>query len=439
MTGKRLFASCVLVLLLCSCIGSFLPVNAATDWTAAINIEGIEENTEEGTLTVRVSVEKITCESGIFSAVYNIHYDNSVLELISWENSRPENWNFSGSNPDAEDWTAIRKTDGANAETYLSYTMFNVAMSGGIKADGVLSTELHFKVLSDTATSATISVTDIQLSDVTLLNHCRLPAQRCEIGLQGHEDSPVEPDPTVSVPSVEESSVVSEKSQAEVSEASEASVSEESSETSMPQSEEPSVADTVPPAATEGSATDTTRSKQVRMWVTVEDITDPAGVSSLSFRVQYNPSYLQYVSYECLLPDDWNLQTEYTEDLSQLFPEDGALAFWIVNHDVGHGVKQNGVLGFQLEFTFNGDNFDPSLFSIVDVQLINDEVREMTVDDYRLAIRYECDGEQIGDDDFISDANEGKTLKICIAVISVVIILGAAVGAFLILRKKKLA
>lgn len=438
MTGKRLLTVCVLVLLLCSCIGSFLPVHAETDWTAAIRIEGIEENTAEGTITVRVSVEKITSELGISLADYNIHYDNSVLELISWENSKPKGWDFSGSDPDAEDWSAIRKTGGTNPETYLSYELFNIAMSDGVKTDGELCTDLRFKVLSDTATSAVITVTDIRLSDMTLTNHCRLPDQRCEIGLQGNADSPVEETSAESVSSPEESSAVPAESQAEVSEESEPSASEENSDVSATQSEEQSVSDTAPSAAEE-SSTGETRSKQVRMWVTVEDITDPAGVSSLSFRVEYNPSYLRYVGYECLLPEDWNLQTEYTEDLSQLYPEDGALAFWIVNHDVGHGVKQNGVLGFQVEFTFNGDNFDPSLFSIVDVQLINDEVSEMTVEDYRLAIRYECDGEPIGGDDLSSNADEGKTLKILIAVISVVVILGAAVGTFLILRKKKLA
>lgn len=423
MTARRIWAFFVLVFLLCSCIGAVLPVHAEEDWTAALKIEGINENTEEGTITVRVSVEQITCQSGIFAALFNIYYDNSVLELISWENSRPTGWDFSGGDPDAIDFTQLRQTDDGQGESYLDFQLGNGAMTNGVKKNGELYTDLYFKVLSDTAESAEITVTDIRLADVTLLNQCQLPNQKCEIGLHGNEDSPIEPAESVIPDQSSEESSASQSADPSVSGSIETTTDE-----GNPAEEE------TPPASDGGAET---TSKKVRMWITVEDITDSAGVSSLAFSLKYNANFLQYVSHECLLPSDWDLKTEYTEDLSQL--SNGNIRFWIVNHDAGHGAKENGKLGVLVEFTFAGTDFDPDLLTIENVQLINDEIKEMSVDSYRLATRYEFDGEIIYDDTFSSDENEGSTLKIWIAVIAVVVVLAAAVVTFLIIRKKKLA
>lgn len=443
MTARRIGAICILVFLLCGCIGAVLPVNAAENWTAALKIEGIDENTEEGTITVRVSVEQITCQSGIFSALFNIHYDNSVLELISWENSRPTGWDFSGSDPDAIDFTRIKQKNGKN---YLDFQMGNAASTNGVKRNGELYTDLHFKVLSDTAESATITVTDIRLADITLVNRCQLSNQKCEIGLHGNRDSSVEPveseDPEESSENVgsipSESSEESADSSVSAPEttsgetnsddASDVGDASDASDTSLSSSEGA-------PLASDNSAEKT--SKKVRMWITVEDITDPAGVSSLAFTLKYNGDFLQYVRHECLLPDDWDLRTEYTEDLTQL--SKGSIRVWIVNHDAGHGAKENGKLGILVEFTFSGTDFDPDLLTIESMQLINDEIKEMPIDSYRLATRYEFNGEMIYDDTFSSDESEGSTLKIWIAVIAVVAVLGAAVVTFLVIRKKKLA
>lgn len=412
MTARRIWAICVLVFLLCSYIGAVLPVSAEEDWTAALKIEGIDENTEEGTVTVRVSVEQITCQSGIFAALFEVHYDNSVLELISWENSKPAGWDFSGEDPDAIDFTGIRQTEDGKGESYLDFQMGNGTMTNGVKKNGELYTDLHFKILSETAESAEITVTDIQLADVTLLNQCELPDQKCEIGLHGNEDSLVEP-----VESVFPDESSEESTASEVTASAEDSAEEET------------------PSASESSAGNA--SKTVRMWITVEDITDPAGVSSLSFTLKYNTSFLQYISHECLLPDDWDLRTEFTEDLTQL--SNGSIAFWIVNHAVGHGAKESGKLGVLVEFRFSGTDFDPNLLTIENMELINDEIEEMSVDSYRLATRYEFDGEAIYDETFSSDENEGSTLKIWIAVIAAVAVLAASVVTFLVIRKKKLA
>ena len=425
MTIKRIWTVCVLVLLLCSCIGAVLPVNAEENWSAALKIEKTDENTAEKTITVRVSVEQITCQSGIFLAQYNIWYDNSVLELISWENSRPNGWNFSGSNPDAEDWTETRKTEDGKNDTYLFYTLLNVDTSNGVKRNGVLYTDLHFKVLSDTAESAEILVTDLMFADVAL-DLCRLPNQKCDIGLQGNSDSsvvPVEsevPDESSEAPSESEpeESVVSDTTTVEGDSADPSSASSEAT----------------PPSS--DSDTENT-SKKVRMWITVEDITDPAGVSSLEFTLKYNTEFLQYVSYECLLPDDWDLRSEYTEDLTQT--SNGSIKFWIINHDAGHGAKENGKLGVLVEFRFVGTDFDPSLLTLENILLINDEIKEMSADRYRLATRYEFDGEVMADDAFSSDENEGSVLKILIAVIAAIAVLAAAIVTFFVIRKKKLA
>lgn len=426
MIARRIWAFCVLVFLLCGCIGAVLPVSAEEDWTAALKIEGIEENTEEGTITVRVSVEQITCQSGIFAALFNIHYDNSVLELISWENSRPAGWDFSGEDPDAIDFTQLRQTDGGQGESYLDFQLGNGTMTNGVKRNGELYTDLHFKVLSNIADSAEITVTDIRLADVTLLNQCQLPNQKCEIGLHGNEDSPIEPVESVTPDDPSKESSASQS--ANPSQSADSAVSEIASE------REDAAGEEAPPAS--DGITETTP-KKVRMWITVEDITDPAGVSSLAFSLKYNTSFLQYVNHECLLPNDWDLQTEYTEDLTQ--QSNGNIRVWIVNHDAGHGAKENGKLGILVEFTFAGTDFDPDLLTIENVQLINDEIREMSVDSYRLATRYEFDGEVIYDDTFSSDENEGSTFKIWIAVIAVVVVLAAAVVTFLVIRKKKLA
>lgn len=421
MTARRIWAFCVLVFLLCSCIGAVLPVSAEEDWTAALKIEGIEENTEEGTITVRVSVEQITCQSGIFAALFNVCYDNSVLELISWENSRPTGWDFSGDDPDAIDFTQLRQTNNSQGAYYLDFQLANAAITNGVKRNGELYTDLHFKVLSDTAESAEITVTDIRMVDVNI-NPWTPSNQKCEIGLHGNDDSPVEPTESVIPDDSSEESSTSQSTNP--SQSADPAVSGTTSEGEDAADEE------TPPASDSVS-------KKVRMWIVVEDITDPAGVSSLSFSLKYNTSFLQYVKHDCLLPNDWDLQTDYTEDLTQL--SKGNLRVWIVNHDAGHGAKENGKLGILVEFTFAGTDFDPDLLTIENVQLINDEIREMSVDSYRLATRYEFDGEVIYDDTFSSDENEGSTLKIWIAVIAVVVVLAAAVVTFLVIRKKKLA
>lgn len=173
------------------------------------------------------------------------------------------------------------------------------------------------------------------------------------------------------------------------------------------------------------------------MWITVEDITDPSGVSSLSFTLKYNADFLKYVSHECLLPEDWDLRSEYTEDLTETAK--GSITFRIVNREEGHGVKENGKLGVLVEFTFAGTDFDPSLLTIENMHLFNGEINEMSVDSYRLATRYEFDGEVISDDIFSSVENEGGALKIWIAVIAAVAVLAGSVVTFLVIRKKKLA
>lgn len=424
MTAKRILTICVLALLLCSCIGAILPVNAEAGWTAEMKIERIDENTAEATITVRVSVEQITCQSGIFGALYNIRYDNSVLELISWENSKPTGWGFSGADPDAVDFTRLRQTEDAKKETYLDYQMVNTATTGGVKKNGELYTDLHFKVLSDSAESAEVTLTGIRLIDVAT-DQCALPDQKCMIGLHGNADSPVEP---VESSEPDESSLDDPQNTEDPASSEPAESGDDSTDASLPSSEG------TPPSSDESAEI---TSKKVRMWITVEDITDPAGVSGLVFTLKYNTSFLQYVSHECLLPKDWDLQSEFTEDLTQ--PTNGKINFMIMNYDAGHGVKENGVLGVLVEFTFAGTDFDPSLLTIENMQLINDEVSEMSVDSYRLATRYEFNGEAISDNSFSSDGNEGSTLKICIAIIAVVAVLAAAVATFLIIRKKKLA
>ena len=431
MTARRILAICILVLLLCGSIGAALPVSAEEDSVAALKIEGIEENTEEGTITVRVSVEQITAQSGLFGALFKIRYDNSVLELISWENSKPTGWDFSGDDPDAVDFTSIQQAETGKKEKYLDYQLGNAATTNGVKRNGELYTDLHFKVLSDSAESVEITVTNIIFADVAL-DLFYLPDQRCVIGLHGNEDSPVEP--VVSdEPSTPESSV-NESEDPAVSQGSDSSENGNGSgelptdETSADGPGSVESSDVSDPGAEKPS-------KKVLMWITVEDITNSTGVSGLEFTLKYNADFLQYVSYTCLLPEDW--RKDLTEDLTQ--PGKGSVRFCVQYSDAGHGVKEGGKLGIQVEFTFKGTDFDPGLLTIENQRLVDENGSELSADSYRLATRYEFDGEAISDESFDSNENEGSTLKIVIVVICVAAVLVGAVVTFLVIRKKKLA
>ncbi len=370
---------CLALLFFVLLIVPSVSANAQTDWSAALKVEQVFGSLEEETISIRVSVEQITSESGILCASFEIHYDNSCLELISWENSHPTSWDFSETKTyGAEDWTM--KKEGENG-TYFMYTLLNSAMSDGVKKDGELSTELQFRVLKNGISSTEICIKEITFTDEELTDSCILSDQKFVLSLESNNIESVSA----------ESAIIGE-----------------------------------------------TYETQISMLITVEDIADTAGVSCLQFTLSYDPSVLQFIRYECLLPEDWDLNTEYTEDLTNLRTEEGILVFCVMNNEQGHGVKQNGVLGFRVEFTIQGASFDPSMITLKDALLINDRLEDIAGGNYRLSVRYDLDRTSLSGDIFSSNDSEGKPVKILIVVIAAVVILGSAVCTFIVIRKKKL-
>ncbi len=422
MTCKRFGAFCVLLAVLCAGVAAVVPANAETGWTAAMKIERTAEDTNAGTVTVRVSVEQITCQSGIFCAEYKIYYDPSILKLISWENSKPAGWNFDDET--AEDWTEVKE----DPEPYLSYIIMNTGTAGGVKRNGELYTDMTFQVLSDTAKSASVTVRNIQFADVSnesLLNPCKLPDQTCEIGLHGNAS-------TSAVP-VESSEPAVSESSATVSESTESSkpsggLSSQGGTSSGVQSV-PGETSVYLPVASEESA------HRITVSVSIADVRDDDGVSGFSLRLKYNRSFLQYVSHTCITPENW----ANSEDLSTE-PERGQMTLSVINRDAGNGAKEDGALGFLVEFTYNGTDFDQSIFQIEQIHLTDDEANELDSDSCRVIVSYEMDGVPVTAKDLqLPNQSEGSTWKIVLAVAASIVVLGAAVTGFLIFRKKRLA
>lgn len=415
--SRKIMCTCIIILCILSGLILQFPAIAEGDWSASLQIEQLSGVEEDGTVNVRISVSDITVESGIICAIYHVYYDTSVFELISWENGKPDSWDFSGSSAfGAEDWTTLLTSD--NGESYLMYTLMNTTMKNGVTDDGILYTDLKFKVLKEEPSSK-IRITDISFlkNDLNdLENDCELPDREYDLKLS------------------KDTSVVS--SDTESSTASQAQSNHEVS--SSAESDTESLASSTPaengnPPASESSG------KRVTMIVTVEDIKDEAGVSSLQFTLNYNPLLLQFVEYGCITPESWDLSSAFTEDNSEMQPQKGELMFCIMNHEPGNGVKINGTLGFRIVFETKNTEFDPSLITMNDISLINDMIEDMGSDSYRLSVRYEDENGMIGDDAFRPAENDGKITAILIVAVASAAILGVACCAFVIIRKKKLS
>lgn len=412
---------CTYIILFCILSSLTLQISASAEgsWSASLHIEQLSGVEADGTVNIRISVSDITVESGIICAIYHVYYDTSVLELISWENGKPDGWDFSGSSAfGAEDWTTLLTSD--NGESYLMYTLMNTTMENGVTDDGVLYTDLKFKVLKEDASSK-IRITDISFlkNDLNdLENDCELPDQ--EYYLQLGKDAPVVSSDTESGTASGTPSNRDEDTDAES--ASQSLVSSTTSE--------------------EGdfSKTESDYSgKHITMILTVEDIKDEAGVSSLQFTLNYNPLLLQFVEYECITPESWDLSSAFTEDNSEMQPHKGELMFCLMNHEAGKGVKTNGTLGFRIVFETKNIEFDPSLITMSNISLINDVIEDMESDSYRLYVRYEDENGILGDDTVHSTEDDGKWISILIVVIATTAILGVACCVFVIIRKKKLS
>lgn len=475
----------VSVLLACVLLSvSFFAV-AEASWSAKIDFDVTSPISHDNTFSVRVSVSDITSKDGIVCAIYHVRFDPTALELVSWTNSHPSEWDFSGKTSfGAEDWTDLLQDD--NGNSYLMYTVMNTSLENGVKNDGVLYTDLVFKVRSSASKTTEITVTDISFMDKTLEDDCLLSDCKLEVSLVSEESSTVESseDSSSAVSSEEsskhqeESSKPAESSEAESSSPQESSEKEESSaiessemessadeseesadeseESSADHTEEPSDEETNTDETSEESVSESTADtagseaeshndesskadnggERVVMTVLVDNIKDEYGISALQFKLKYKPTLLSFVDYEIILPEDWDLNTEYTEDLC-VVETNGDLMFCVMNYQVGCGVKEDGVLGFRIVFETKNVAFDPSLITMDDIMLINDDLKEVSPEGYHLSISYEGDNGSLTDDSFVSEQDEGKTLKIVIVVVSCVVLVAIALSAFVIIRKKK--
>ncbi len=448
----------VSALLLCILLSASYYAVAEAEWNANITVKQTSLVSADGTFGVRVSVTDITTKNGIVCAIYHLHFDPTVVQLISWENSNPEKWDFSGNTSfGAEDWTDLLEDD--NGNPYLMYTVMNTSLEYGVTADNVLYTDLVFKVLSDSAKTTEIVVTDISFMDKNLADDCVLSDRKLEVSLVSDESSEEESSEDSSQAAsseeasseYEESSAVSEESfvSQESSQENSADESEEESsqeesvpdETTVEDSAESSVAPDgsgVISEETDSSEQTEDDGERIVMTVLLKDIKDEFGISALQFKLNYKPTLLEFVDYEIILPDNWDLGTEYTEDVCSV-GKNGDLLFGVMNFEVGCGVKADDILGFKIVFKTKNVSFDPSLITMDKIEVINDDLKEVAPENYRLAISYEGKNGTIADDSFESEQDNGKGLKIVIVVVVCIVLLGIAVSAFLMVRKKKQA
>jgi hypothetical protein len=369
---------------------------AETNWTAKFKAE--QTSAADGMITVKASISGITSETGVICAIYNLHYDNDCLELVSWKNGLPSGWDFSGeSTLGAEDWSVVMEDDGKN---YFLYTLMNVEADGGVKDDGVLYTELQFKVLDENATEAELKFTGISLID----------ANDLENGTSLDIDE--------KILTVELNSADNEVSGDASSE--NASSEESVPEASVPEESVVSKPDEVP--ADPG---------KVVVDITLKNITDPAGVSSLLFHVKYDKTLLKYVEYSWIKPENWVDDINYTENMTPSAQTEGDLLFWVLNIDPACGVKEDGALGFRVTFELLGEEFKPEMLTIEQVEIYNSELQEMQEGTYAFSIANVSNG-----DNTINEEDDA-TLKIVIAVVAAVIVLGAAGFAWYWFGKKK--
>lgn len=394
---KRALCMLTTICLLAICFSCM--VSAETSWSAVLKVEQTSSENSEGFITVRVSIDDITSKTGIICAMYNLNYDSECLELVSWTNGVPANWDFSESSTlYAEDWSQIITDDG---KTYFSYTLMNVAAQDGVKENGVLYTDLKFKVLDDGASASDLIVTEISFVDVDDLvggTSLDLADKTLALELDGEGGNT--------------STDVSDETSSEVSE------DEVSGTTSQP------AVDVSNEETTEGVFT---------VDILLNNITDPAGVSSLLFHVKYDDKLLEYVSYQCIKPDNWRDDTLDTEDMTPADQINGDLLFWILNVDPACTVKDNGALGFRLTFELKTETpFDPAWLTIEEAEVINGDLQEMAEGTYSISV---VQIESNTSEDPVVD--DGAVLKIVIAVVAAMLVIGGGVAIWYFVRKKK--
>ena len=160
---RRIYVFALMLCVLSSfCIFS---VEAEAEWDAKLSVEQTSLDEEEMLVSVRVSIGDITTPSGIMLATYSVLFDSDCLEYVSHKNGAPQNWTFVEEHQlGAHDWSKLISVEGV--EPYFYYTLFNDETNPeGVTEDGVLYTDLTFRI-----TDPSVTRTDIVVSE----NLCQL-------------------------------------------------------------------------------------------------------------------------------------------------------------------------------------------------------------------------------------------------------------------------
>ncbi len=114
------------------------------------------------TFHVRVAVNNIQNSDGIILVQFNLHFDSQCLELIEWNSNKPESWG------DGYEDLTVPKVDESNPDDiylYVAYMYSEKETGKGVKENGILYTDITFKVLSDKANGTVLRLDDTEILD----------------------------------------------------------------------------------------------------------------------------------------------------------------------------------------------------------------------------------------------------------------------------------
>ena len=372
----RKILSCFIILcIVLSLAGVFALANA--EWSARVDVEQTTPVAVDSMISVRISIEDITSESGIICAIYSLAFDSTCLEYISHVNGLPREWELGDENSlAAEDWSQLITVDGV--EPYFYYTLLNDSGENGVTEDGVLYTELTFRVIDPSVTQTKITISEISLTDEEgLYQNYSLELADISYTLNLLEE-------TTDDESMDESSF----------DGSGSNSPEESQEVSEPDLFE--------------------QTEIVSTEILLYDIKDPNGISAVEFDFSFDPSVLEFVKYEFIRPSIWVDDVVYTEDFTNIQgASNGQIHFCVLNCDENCGVKEDGILGFRLYFkATKGTTLDESYFKIDNEIILNTLVEEIDSANYKFAIGMQFSSPSYSHADIKFDSKDGNAYEL---------------------------
>lgn len=155
---KRIFVFLLVSFVLLSI--TILPASALdAEFSASADYTALKTG---DTFNVRVAVNNIKNSEGIILVQFELHFDSRYLEYLEYKNNKPESWG------DGFEEIVAPKVDENNPDDiYLSvaYMYADKGTGKGIKEDGILYTDITFKVLSDEANGTLLRLEDTEILD----------------------------------------------------------------------------------------------------------------------------------------------------------------------------------------------------------------------------------------------------------------------------------